>query len=92
LNGIILGKGCVELKDRGAFHGGVFVDGNYTNPLCGPDVTLEVKRDAQLHYSQCAVDRAIKNSLLKDYAEASVSGGSGGIQMLGKRAFGEYYY
>jgi hypothetical protein len=91
LNGIILGKGCVELKDRGAFHGAIFVDGNYTNPLCGSDVTLEVKRDARLDYSQCAVDRAILNSGLEAFAEPSVPGKAGGVQFLLNRAFGEVF-
>jgi hypothetical protein len=91
LNGIILGKGCVELKDRGAFHGAVFVDGDYSNPLCGSDVTLEVKRDAQLDYSQCAVDRAILNAGLDEFAEAAVPGGASGAQLLNDRAFGEMF-
>ena len=92
LNGIILGKGCVELKDRGAFHGAIFVDGNYSNPLCGSDVTLEVKRDAQLDYSQCAVDRAILNSGLESFAEPAVGGDGGEVQLLGSRAFTYLYH
>ncbi len=92
LNGIILGKGCVELKDRGAFHGAVFVDGNYSNSLCGSDVTLEVKRDAQLDYSQCAVDRAILNSGLESFAEPTVGGAGGEAQLLGSRAFTYLYH
>jgi hypothetical protein len=96
LNGLILGRGCVELKDRGQFHGGIFVDGDWTNPLCAQgssDMTLDLKRDGKAYYSQCAVDRAIKNSLLKDYAEATVEGsgaaGVTGTRPLDSRAFME---
>ncbi len=90
-NGIILGKGCVEIQRNSILRGAVFADGNYGNPLCGSDLNLDMNKSGDLKWSQCAVDRAMLNSGLKDYAEPSLGGGGGGLTRLVSRAFGESY-
>jgi hypothetical protein len=103
-NGIVLGKGCVEIQKGHQFHGSIYVDHSYSGPSCdaggayidcpGTDSSSGGMCDnTTVQFSQCAVDRVLKNaSALSGYVEASVAGGSGCIQLLGKRAFGEYFY
>ncbi len=44
-----------------------------------------------IQWSQCAVDRAMYNSGLYEYAEPSVSSGGGAARRLGQRSFGEMF-
>ncbi len=90
-SGIILGKGCVEIQKGAEFYGAVFVDGAYRNEdLCAEDSDFEMNQwDSITQWSQCAVDRAITNSGLAEFAEATLGGTA---RPLGTRAFGEPIY
>ena len=102
-NGIILGKGCVEIQHGHQFHGSIYVDHTYDGPSCdaggafidcrGTDSSSGGMCDnTTIQWSQCAVDRVLKNnSKLSDFVEISEPGGSGGAQLLVHRAFGEGY-
>jgi hypothetical protein len=87
-NGIILGKGCVEIQKGAEFHGAVFVNSDYRNEdSCGGDWDYEMNEDdTDVIWSQCAVDRAIVNAGLADYADPEIMGA---IRPLPLRAFGE---
>ncbi len=89
LNGIVLGKGCFEVQYEAQFHGAVFMDGFYDNDLCSDDDTFDLNKQGHVTYSQCAVDRALTNTVLEEYAVPTVPGPSGGVQRLGLRAFSE---
>lgn len=91
-NGLVLGKGCVEVQDRARFSGALFVDGRYWGTeICNTDVAFDMHRDdATLKYSTCVIDRALKGTGLDAYAEAQVSGGSTGVSLLSSRGFGEW--
>ncbi|NIR42749.1 MAG: hypothetical protein GWN99_02640 [Gemmatimonadetes bacterium] len=94
LNGVILGRGCVEIQENAVFHGGIFVDGNYWTGgypgmgslLCEPDAPLDVNRGSTAQYSQCAVDRAILAAGLEDFGQVT---NKGGLQLLKFHAFRE---
>jgi hypothetical protein len=88
-NGLILGKGCVEIQYEAQFHGALFVDGLYTNDLCGVDKVFDLNKTGHTNYSQCAIDRAMVSSGLAEYAEPQVPGESGGVQFLVSHSFGE---
>ncbi len=90
-NGIILGKGCVEIEEDALFHGGLFVDGNYRNePMCNSDNDFAMNDGpARIHWSQCAVDRAILGAGLDEYADVDIPGKPGPARLLGSRSFGE---
>jgi hypothetical protein len=91
VNGVILGKGCVEPEENSRFYGAIFVDAEYRNyDICNSDYDYDMNDgDATVRWSQCAVDRAIVHAGLDEWAEVKNPGGSGGIQLLGHRAFGE---
>ncbi len=91
VNGVILGKGCVEPEENSRFYGGILVDGNYRNlHLCNSDLDYDMNDgDATVQWSTCAVDRAIVNSGLDEWAEVTNPGDAGGVQPLGMRSFGE---
>ncbi|UCC81942.1 MAG: pilus assembly PilX N-terminal domain-containing protein [Gemmatimonadota bacterium] len=88
-NGIILGKGCVEIQKGAVFHGAVYTDGEYRNqPLCNKDDDYAMNKDGTLvRFSQCAVDRAIVNAGLDEFAV--VTEGATGTRLIGSRAFSE---
>jgi hypothetical protein len=65
------------------------MDGNYLNDLCSNDKTFDLNKEGHVTFSQCAVDRALLNTGLAEYAEPQVPGQSGGVQFLGSRSFGE---
>jgi hypothetical protein len=73
------------------FHGAIFMDGNYLNDLCSNDKTFDLNKEGHVTFSQCAVDRALLNTGLAEYAEPQVPGESGGVQFLGSRSFGEAF-
>ena len=54
------------------------------NPL--HSLTYKQENSADVQYSQCAIDRAIRFSGLAEYAEAEIPGG---IQAIFSRAFNE---
>jgi len=87
-NGIILGKGCVEIQKGAKFHGAVLVNSDYRNEdSCGGDWDYEMNDDdSDAIWSQCAVDRAIVNAGLADFADPEIVGA---IRPLPLRAFGE---
>ncbi|MCZ6915160.1 MAG: hypothetical protein O7I93_00150, partial [Gemmatimonadetes bacterium] len=90
LNGLVLGRGCVEIQRGANVHGAVFADGLWGNDdLCWGDDTLDMTDDGQLTWSQCAVDRAFYNSGLRDYAVPAIGGGSGSLVKIGSRSFAE---
>ncbi|NIN71657.1 MAG: hypothetical protein GTO46_06950 [Gemmatimonadetes bacterium] len=88
-NGIVLGKGCFEVQYEAQFHGAIFMDGNYLNDLCSNDKTFDLNKEGHVTFSQCAVDRALLNTGLAEYAEPQVPGEPGGVQFLGSHSFGE---
>ena len=93
LNGVILGKGCVEPEEDSRVYGAIFIDGNYRNfDLCNSDADYEMDDgDATVRFSQCAIDRVLTNSPLEEYAEPTVTDGSGGARMLVNRSFVEVF-
>ena len=57
-NGIILGKGCIEVQRGAVLNGAAFVDGKYgATDLCDPDMPLDINADGKVQYSSCAVER-----------------------------------
>ncbi|MGD2215249.1 MAG: pilus assembly PilX N-terminal domain-containing protein [Gemmatimonadales bacterium] len=91
--GIVLGKGCVEVQYGARFYGSMYLDATYDGVTC--DKSHDFYEDCQgldncfhttLQWSQCAVDRAIFNSGLEEYAEPEIPA-SGRAQLLGSRAF-----
>jgi hypothetical protein len=86
-NGLVLGKGCVEIQKGANFHGAVFVDANYRNAdLCAEDTDYDMNQGQPvIRWSQCAVNRAIEATRLYEYAETE----SEGPVFLRSRAFGE---
>jgi hypothetical protein len=86
-NGLILGKGCVEIQKGADFHGAVFVDAEYRNEdLCGGDLDYDMNdNEPAIRWSQCAVDRSIVGSGLDEYSESEGEG----TGPLGSRAFFE---
>jgi len=94
LAGLILGKGCVEPEEDSRVYGAVFVDAEYRNyDICNTDFDYDMNDgDPRVQYSTCAIDRAIVNSGLTDWAEVTFPGESGGIQFLGMRSYGESFF
>jgi hypothetical protein len=90
-NGVILGKGCVEVEDQASFHGGMFLDGYYRDErVCFGDHDFAMNDGAaRMHFSQCAVDRAIYNSGLGKHATVNTLGDGNRPVLIGERAFGE---
>ncbi len=89
-NGIILGKGCVEVQDGARFHGAIFADGRYRNEeTCGSDMDYDMSDDsgsgAQATYSSCVVRRALESTALNEHT----SGTEG--TLLAARAFAELF-
>jgi hypothetical protein len=91
LAGLILGKGCVEPEENSRVYGAIFVDAEYRNyDICNSDYDYDMNDgDPRVQYSTCAIDRAIVNGGLMDWAEVTVPGEPGGVQRLGMRSFGE---
>ena len=89
MNGLILGKGCVEIQKGAVFHGAVFVDANYRNEdLCSEDTDFEMNQGpSETNWSRCVVDRVIGGSAL----EAEAGGGLGRAKFLPSRSFGELF-
>jgi hypothetical protein len=87
-NGLVLGKGCVEVQRRANFHGAVFADGLWGNELCSGDDTFDANNDGMTTWSQCAVDRALYNSGLREYATPTISG-DGPMVRIPSRSFAE---
>ena len=84
-NGIILGKGCIEVQRESVLNGAAFVDGNYFNDdLCTPDMLLDINSEGTVQYSSCAVERAIKGAGLEGFGEAGA-----GYSLLKTRAFAQ---
>jgi hypothetical protein len=101
--GIVLGKGCVEIQKGHQFYGSIYVDHTYDGPSCdaggafidcrGNDSESGGRCDnTTIQWSQCAVDRVIRNSALSDHAEVSNPGGSGGAQFLLSRSYTELFH
>ncbi len=89
-NGLILGKGCIEIQKGATFHGAVFVDSNYRHEdLCGADLDFDMNEQRPtVQWSQCAVDRAIVGSGLDRYAESDATP----PKALPSRSFGEVFF
>ena len=86
-NGIILGRGCVEIQDDAKFHGALMVTGDFFNPgICDGDEPLYVKGDSMVQYSNCVVQAVLGGTGL-----GQAGGGAGGaiVQKLGTRWFAE---
>ncbi len=96
LRGVILGKGCVAVQFGARFYGSIFLDATYDGVTCdnGADLHEDCRalddcdQQTEVHWSQCAVDRAISRSGLAEYAEPT---NPGGAQMLVSRSFGELF-
>jgi hypothetical protein len=101
-NGIVLGKGCVEIQKGAQFHGSVYVDHMYDGPSCDAggayidcrghnDTSSGMCDNTTIQWSQCAVDRVLKNnSSLGEFVEIAQPASSG-VQRLTRRAFGEFF-
>jgi hypothetical protein len=100
--GIVLGKGCVEIQKGHQFYGAIYVDHTYDGPSCdaggafidcrGHDSTSGGMCDnTTIQWSQCAVDRVLKNSSLVDFTEITQPGGTSGAQRLARRSFAELF-
>ncbi len=101
--GMVLGRGCVEIQYGAQYYGSVYLDATYHGETCDKSTDLWVNcnsDDSQdgpsnpcqqttvFQWSQCAVDRAIRNSGLEEYAEPTVPGETR-VVPIGSRAFGE---
>jgi hypothetical protein len=101
-NGIVLGRGCVEIQKRFQFHGALMVSGTYDGISCdaqgafidcrGNDSSSGGMCDnTTIQWSQCAVDRVLSNSKLEDYVEIMNPGDGGGARLLVSRSFTEVF-
>ena len=68
-NGLVIGKGCVEVQYGAQFMGAIFVDGDHFNTdLCQPDVAFDMNHygtsnpPATVTYSSCVVQRVLDRS------------------------------
>ena len=93
LNGLIVGKGCVELEDGSQTHGAIYLDGSYYDQdMCDGALPLKVRKGGQnvlhtdLFYSECVVQRVLAATGL-----GQPGGGDGfaTAQKLGSRWFAE---
>jgi hypothetical protein len=93
INGVVLGKGCIEVEENARFHGAVFVDGLYrNNDICTSDRDYASDDgDAITRWSQCAVDRAIVGAGLDEWAEPANPGPGVRAQLLGSHGFSELF-
>ena len=74
-NGLIIGKGCVEIEDLSKFFGAVFVDGKYYNqPLCAEDEPFVMQDDASVQWSSCVVRRVLLATGLSQAAGEVIGG------------------
>jgi len=102
LRGVVLGRGCVAIQYGAQFYGSVFLNSTYDYATCDQptDFYEDCRADTEstthpclnttrIQFSQCAIDRAIRNSGLVDYAEPQVPTAPGAVRPLGQRAFGE---
>lgn len=101
-NGIVLGKGCVEMQKGIQFHGSIYVDHTYDGPSCdaegafidcrGHDSSSGGQCDnTTIQWSQCAVDRVLKNnSKLGEFVEIA-NPAAGGARRLSERSFAEIF-
>ncbi len=90
-NGVVLGRGCVEIQRGAVMHGAVFIDGKFWTggeKLCWNDPPLYLNHQGTLQWSQCAVDRAILNAGLTEFGVAESPGGA---RLLLSRSFGELF-
>ena len=87
LNGLIIGRGCVEIQYQHKFFGAVYVDGSFPQSSCSSDRPLSIDRSGAAQYSSCAVARALSSGSLSQTAQGG--SGSGGTVLLGSRAFAE---
>ena len=86
--GLIVGMGCVDIEYGTLVMGAVFVDASYANNnICGSDLPLHMKKDGQLRYSSCAIQRALAGSGI---GLAAGGGGGGGIERIVWRSFAEF--
>ena len=86
-NGLIIGKGCVEVQDDAEFHGAIFVDGEYyNNDLCAPDEPMQMHAGVpRVFYSSCVIQRVLDATGLG----AAAGSGGGGVSLLDNRSFSE---
>ena len=85
-NGIILGKGCIEVQRGAVLNGAAFVDGKFgATDLCNPDMPLDINADGKVQYSSCAIERAIEGAGLTGFGEAAA-----GYSLLATRAFAQH--
>jgi hypothetical protein len=88
--GVIIGMGCVEVQDDDTtVYGAIFVDGEYNNdPSCNGDMPLTIDTDLpQLHYSSCAIQRALEGSTLGPQSDTTSAAGA--FVKAGVRSFTE---
>lgn len=90
-NGIILGKGCIELQGGSVMRGAVFADGNYFNAdLCAGDAVLDVNAQAEggpgggtLQWSSCVIARVLDALGLSGYGDET------GFSVIATRGFAQ---
>ncbi len=99
IRGVVLGKGCVAIQYGAQFYGSVFLNATYEGVTCDQshdfyedcraNADKPCEQTTRIQFSQCAIDRAIRNSGLEEYAEPQVPAAPGAVRPLGQRAFGE---
>jgi len=88
-NGILLGKGCIELQGGSVMRGAVFADGNYlAADLCAGNAVLDVKAGGgpgggTLLWSSCVVERVLDAIALTGYADGT------GFEVISTRGFSQ---
>ncbi|MGD2154062.1 MAG: pilus assembly PilX N-terminal domain-containing protein [Gemmatimonadales bacterium] len=87
-NGLIIGRGCIEVQGNSMIRGAIFTDGAYNGgcKIANNEDAYKQENSGSVQYSQCAVDRAIYYAGLAEYAEAEFPGGA---QRIKARAFAE---
>ncbi len=90
MNGIVLGRGCVEIQEDATFHGATMITGDFFNDdddWCDADDPLYVKGDSKLQYSSCVVQAVLAGTGLGQ-ASAGAGGGTT-VRKIGTRWFAE---
>ena len=84
-NGVILGKGCIEVQRGSVLNGAAFVQGEYAdNDLCNPDMPLDINEEGTVQYSSCVIERSIKGANLTGFGDEGA-----GYSLLATRAFAQ---
>ena len=98
-NGIVIGKGCLEIQKGFQFRGAMLVNGTYEGYSCDANGQYVECRghdsesggrcnNTRVQFSQCAVDRTLSNPKFEDFVEIAYPGQAGANRLV-SRSFGE---